>query len=157
MKKLLYIDMDGVTADFDKKMAEICPELFLGDGEDYEERSKKVSAVLEQNFNFFLDLEPIEDAIESINLLFDKYDIYFLSTPVYEVPKSYSDKRLWLEKYFGEKAIKRLILTHRKDLNIGDYLIDDRTKNGAGEFKGELIQFGTEKYPDWKSIINKLL
>jgi hypothetical protein len=39
---------------------------------------------------------------------------------------------------------------------IGDYLIDDRTANGAGEFKGELIQFATEKYPDWDSVLEYL-
>ena len=43
-----------------------------------------------------------------------------------------------------------------KTLNIGDYLIDDRTKNGAGEFRGELIQFGTETFPDWDSVLNYL-
>jgi 5'-nucleotidase len=31
---------------------------------------------------------------------------------------------------------------------MGDYLIDDRLKNGAGEFKGELIHFGTDKFPE---------
>ena len=32
--------------------------------------------------------------------------------------------------------------THRKDLLIGDYLIEDRLANGAKDFKGELINFG---------------
>ena len=36
---------------------------------------------------------------------------------------------------------KRIFLTHRKDLLMGDILIDDRTANGAGEFKGKLILF----------------
>jgi hypothetical protein len=47
---------------------------------------------------------------------------------------------------------------------MGDYLIDDRIKNGAGEFKGELLRFGwayeTEtwnEYPTWESILKKLL
>jgi hypothetical protein len=39
---------------------------------------------------------------------------------------------------------------------MGDYLIDDRTKNGAGEFSGELIQFGGKDFPDWKSVLNYL-
>ena len=39
---------------------------------------------------------------------------------------------------------------------IGEYLIDDRTANGAAEFKGELIQFGTEKYPNWAAVLNYL-
>jgi len=54
-------------------------------------------------------------------------------------------------------AYKRVILTHHKNLNKGDYLIDDRTKNGAAEFEGELIQFGTEKFPHWKSVVAYLL
>ena len=39
---------------------------------------------------------------------------------------------------------------------MGDYLIDDRTKNGAGEFSGELIQFGSDDYPDWETVLNYL-
>jgi hypothetical protein len=47
---------------------------------------------------------------------------------------------------------------------MGDYLIDDRTKNGAGEFRGELLQFGVNyedgkvgKFPTWQSILDYLL
>ena len=43
-----------------------------------------------------------------------------------------------------------------KNLNKGDFLIDDRTKNGAGEFEGELILFGSEKFPDWKRVCEYL-
>ena len=43
---------------------------------------------------------------------------------------------------------KRMVITHRKDLCMGDYLIDDRDKNGASEFKGEWIHFGSERFPD---------
>jgi hypothetical protein len=28
--------------------------------------------------------------------------------------------------------------------------VDDRTKNGAAEFEGEHIHFGTDKFPDWE-------
>ena len=52
-------------------------------------------------------------------------------------------------------------MTHRKDLLRGDYLIDDRLKNGAGEFKGKLLRFGTDwetgeknEFPTWKEILN---
>ncbi len=31
---------------------------------------------------------------------------------------------------------------------MGDLLIDDRTKNGACKFTGELILFGFKKFPD---------
>jgi 5'(3')-deoxyribonucleotidase len=49
-----------------------------------------------------------------------------------------------------------LILSHNKHLNHGDYLIDDRDKNGADKFTGELILFGGEKFPHWDSVIEYL-
>jgi hypothetical protein len=36
-------------------------------------------------------------------------------------------------------------------------LIDDREKNGASHFKGELILFGSEKFKDWRCIGEYLL
>ena len=58
---------------------------------------------------------------------------------------------------FGDLAKKKLILTHRKDLCIGDYLIDDRLKNGAGEFTGELLHFGPgNDFPHWEKVIDYL-
>lgn len=62
-------------------------------------------------------------------------------------PSAWSDKLEWVKKYLGEVAYKRLILTHHKNLNKGDRLIDDSTKRGASEFEGELNLFGSEKFP----------
>ena len=64
---------------------------------------------------------------------------------------------LRVQKYLGEMFYKRLILSHHKNLNHGDYLIDDREKNGAKEFKGELLQFGSNKFPDWDAILTYLI
>ena len=36
-------------------------------------------------------------------------------------------------------------------------LIDDREKNGADRFVGELILFGSEKFPNWNSVVNYLI
>jgi 5'(3')-deoxyribonucleotidase len=75
---------------------------------------------------------------------------------MYDIPESYTDKRLWLEKHYGDLVKKRLILTNRKDLAIGDFLIDDRLKNGSEKFTGELIHFGTKAFPDWQSVVKYL-
>lgn len=158
MKKILYIDMDGVIADFDKAMNRIAPNLPLGDGPDYDVRSKMVDEIVTPLDQFFQELEPIEGAIEAVELLKDKYDVYFLSTPMSAVPHSYMGKRVWIKEHFGEWANKKLILTHRKDLCIGHILIDDRTRNGAAEFRGKLMQFGEGKaYPNWKSVLKELI
>jgi len=49
-----------------------------------------------------------------------------------------------------------VILSHNKHLAKGDFLIDDRTANGAGDFAGKHIQFGPEgkDFADWKAVIS---
>lgn len=157
IKKILYLDMDGVIADFDFAITQICPELETSDKyQDYDTRSKIVHEIVEKKLDFFHNLPPYDGAIESVNKLFDLFDVYFLSTPMWSIPESYIGKRIWLEKYFGKKAKKRLILTHRKDLNIGHFLVDDRLKNGASDFTGEHIHFATEKFPNWTVTLKYL-
>lgn len=153
----MFIDLDGVTADFDKAIKSFCPDLeTLDNMKDYEVRADKVDKIVEANPNIFETLEPIEGAIEAVNKLMDEHDVYFLSTPMWNIPESWMDKRIWVEKYFGRRAHKRLILTHRKDLAIGDILIDDRLRNGASEFSGEHIHFGKAPFENWDKVLNYL-
>jgi len=49
-----------------------------------------------------------------------------------------------------------LILCHHKHFLIGDYLIDDRRFNGASEFKGEWIHFGSKQFSNWKRVLEYL-
>ena len=157
-KKIVYIDMDGVIADFDLAIKQICPELETSDKlADYETRADKVDEICEKNPEIFHNLPLIPGAYEAIHKLTPHYEIYFLSTPMWNIPSSFTGKRMWISENFGELATKRLILTHRKDLNIGHYLIDDRLKNGADKFTGEHIHFATEQFPDWNSVLKYLL
>jgi 5'(3')-deoxyribonucleotidase len=141
--------MDGVLVDLAAKIAEYPTDVVAKFEKD---------DMVDQMPALFLDPPPIKGAVEAFNSFVnsDKYDVYILSTAPWENPSAWMHKRLWVEKHLGEGAWKRLILSHNKNLNIGDYLIDDRTKNGAGEFKGELVQFGSDKYPNWESVINYL-
>lgn len=143
--KILYIDMDGVIVDFIQS-AKNSP--------DYEKYINELDRIPD----IFLNAPPMKQAVRSVNKIIDskKYDVYIASTAPWGNIESLSHKRIWIEKYFGDKLKKRLILTHRKDLLIGDYLIDDRTANGAGKFKGKLIHFDTDQYPDWASILKYL-
>ena len=57
-------------------------------------------------------------------------------------------------KYLEKSAYKILILSHHKNFNRGDYLIDERLKNGADKFMGEHVYFRKEQFPNWKSVLN---
>ena len=52
---------------------------------------------------------------------------------------------------------KKLYMAPNKARLIGDYLIDDMTKDGQKKFIGKLILFGSKKYPDWQTVLNELL
>mgnify|MGYP003343465249 CR=1 FL=1 len=102
-------------------------------------------------------MDPLDGALEAYMTLSNRYDSYILSTAPWGNISAWSDKAVWVQKHLGDVAKKRLILSHNKHLNMGDYLIDDRTANGAGQFTGEHIHFGTEKFPNWNSVLKYLL
>ena len=102
-------------------------------------------------------MEPMDGAIAAYEKLSQVFDTYILSTAPWENPTAWSDKLEWVKRHLGKTAHKRLILSHNKQLNKGDYLIDDRDKNGANKFGGELIRFGSDEFPDWNSILRYLL
>ena len=102
-------------------------------------------------------MEPLEGALEAYKELSLVYDTYVLSTAPWENHTAWSDKLLWIKQHLGQHAYKRLILSHNKNLNSGDYLVDDRTHNGAGQFSGKHIHFGTAEFPDWASVTTYLL
>ena len=145
MNKIVYVDMDNVLVDFKTGIDKLTPsELAEFDG-----RFDEVP-------NIFSKMEPMHNAIESYIKLCSKYDTYILSTSPWENPTALNDKLDWVKKYLGKYAHKRLILSHNKHLNHGDYLIDDRDKNGADKFTGELILFDGEKFPHWDAVIEYL-
>ncbi len=102
--------------------------------------------------NIFINLEPMEGAIEAYYKLSEKYDLYIVSTAPWDNPSAWTDKRLWVEKHLPI-AKKKLFLTHNKHMVIGDYLIDDRTKNGVDKFQGKHVHFGQEPFENWDSVL----
>jgi len=142
-KKVLYIDMDNVLVDFQSGVDALNADL----------RAKYEGAPDEAPGIFAL-MRPMPGAVEAFNELADLFDTYILSTAPWNNLSAWSDKRLWVETWLGDKARKRLILSHHKNLNAGDYIIDDRTKHGVWQFQGEHLHFGTDaRFMDWQSVL----
>jgi 5'(3')-deoxyribonucleotidase len=108
--------------------------------------------------DMFALMDPIEGAIGGFKQLSQLFDTYILSTAPWENSSAWRDKNVWVRKYLGVEASKRLILSHHKHLNTGDFLIDDRhNKNGVDKFRGELIHFGPgNPFPTWNDVVNYL-
>lgn len=144
MKKIIiYIDLDDTIFDYKgavKKGRELKPE----------------QPFPQSRTHFFYDLIPLEGAIDAVKWFFSQpnFECYFLSAPSAENTHCYTEKRLSLDKHFGSEIGIKLAIHPNKALNIGDYLIDDLTSGKGQEgFKGVLLQIGSERFPDWKSIV----
>lgn len=106
---------------------------------------------------FFRVLLPMPGALEFWETFKGKVDLYFLTRPSFQNRHCYTEKADWIFRYLGEEGVKRLILSPRKDLLIGDVLIDDSTNCGQEEFEGEWWQFGSVQCVDWNAATKKLI
>jgi hypothetical protein len=151
-KKILYFDMDNVIVDFQSGIDNLSDAI----KKEYEARLDEVPNI----FSYMKPVQAVQGAVEAVKLLAKYFDAYILSTCPWKNITGASQKIEWVKKYFGFDGenvfYKRVILSHHKNLNKGDYLIDDRTKNGADKFEGELIQFGSEKFPNWEAVTKYL-
>jgi len=150
MKQRLYIDMDGVIVDFESALRKV-------DNATLEQ----YNGILDEIPGLFDLMEPMPGAIESVTELAKHFDTYILSTAPWLNPSSWTSKINWIHRYFGSEKdsplYKRVIISHNKHLLKGDFLIDDRLKNGVSEFEGEHIHFGTPRFSDWNKVLTYLI
>lgn len=145
-KKRIFVDMDGVLVDFESALDLLPDEVKV----QYEGRLDEIPGL-------FAMMRPMPGAIEAVHRLQEHFDLYILSTAPWKNPSAWSDKVEWITRYLDDVFHKRMIITHCKNLCKGDYLIDDRGKNGTSEFEGEWIRFGSEEFPDWEAVVHYLL
>jgi 5'(3')-deoxyribonucleotidase len=126
----IYIDMDGVIADFKQ-------------GQEYQgyKLSKRPDLVVN-----YRTLPVMEGATKALAKLNADHEIFVASTPPWTRPEVWGHKREWLEEHFPYLK-RKLILTHRKDLLIGDVLIDDTRFRGQPDFQGNWFWFNK----DWSN------
>ena len=144
--KTVYVDMDNVLVNFQSGIDSLTDE----QKQDFKDDLDDVPGI-------FSKMKPVDGAIEAYKELTKHFDVYILSTAPWNNPSAWTDKLLWVQEHLGDLAHKRLILSHNKNLNAGDFLIDDRTANGAGDFSGEHIHFLSEQFNNWNDVLNYLI
>lgn len=148
MGTVVYIDMDNTLVDFGARLDGIAQSIL----DQYRDRLDEIPGL-------FALMPPVEGALEGFAELDadEQFEPYILSTSPWRNPSAWQHKVEWVQMHLGldkgTPAYKRLILSHHKDLNRGDYLIDDRPwHNGADKFVGKVIHFGAEnKYPEGRT------
>jgi 5'(3')-deoxyribonucleotidase len=140
-KVRVFVDMDGVLADFEK--------LKVSMGVTGDEMKKLPGA--------FAKLEPIPGALEGVRSLIGMgFEVWIATKPPTGIPHAYAEKADWILRHLPELK-RNIILTHNKGL-LGcsrDYLIDDRPhKAFCQEFRGKLIPFINGK--TWGDVLAQI-
>jgi 5'(3')-deoxyribonucleotidase len=132
MKSTLYLDMDGVVADFDRYAYELIgapPSAGIYPEDKWEKLAK--------NERLYKDLEKTPYADELVDFCrefaWNKYNFYFLTAVPKnnDVPWAFYDKIVWAQKHFPNIPVHFGPFSKDKYIhcNFGDILIDDRISN----------------------------
>lgn len=150
MKKLFYIDMDGVTCDF-------CGSHYFQPGDPV---TKSPSRMYE--IGFFESLPPMDGALWAIRALMknEHLDVHILTQPVKESTMSYTEKANWIAKWIPELSSK-LILTQNKEHLSGPnrVLVDDAAWKWKEKWEAEggtFVHFNVKRYDPMNPSSNGL-
>lgn len=146
MKKIVYVDMDGVLADFWGGVGDSSPRIPNSDP----------PAMFEKGF--FFNLEPTPGSKEAIATLlqFKGLSVYIASKPSTKNLWSTIEKYQWLQVHFPDLFQKVFLTCDKGHLN-GDYLIDDDVHRWKPKFKGKFLHFNELKPEEsWKWIVEYL-
>lgn len=138
--KRIAIDMDDVMADTTFKIIQNINEKVNGDytyeglmtASDTEKKAFYDVYVANNKFlwdsGFFEDIPVKPHAIEVIQALQDKYEVFIVSAAT-EFPNSMKEKLNWMAKHFPFIGWQNTVFCGHKHMILADYLIDDHEKN----------------------------
>lgn len=170
MKQVL-VDMDGVLADtyahlidyeYKESGIKVDRQNIRGQLEEFAFPSFRKIISSE---NFFRTIPVMEDSIEGLNYLNDKYKVLIVSSAT-EFSNSLNEKQAWLNEFYPFISWKQMIFCGSKDSINGEIMIDDHAKN-LRLFDGQRILFtqpqnvfihetSFERVSSWKEIMKML-
>jgi phosphoglycolate phosphatase-like HAD superfamily hydrolase len=130
--KKIYVDLDGVLADFEGRFEQLFVKnpRILGDDETW----KRINQYELNGNSWFLDIPVMKDAPELwkfVNSL--GAEVFILTATGHDLEKHGTDKRLWVKKHFGLKNDKVKIVNKSEAkavyADIESVLIDDSERS----------------------------
>lgn len=141
MKKVVFLDLDGVLADFEGAIANVVrdpPEMFVP--------------------GFFRNLKVMPGAHKAVAQLLSNPDleVYIGSKPTTGNLHSTIEKYEWVAIQFP-RLLKRIVLVCNKALLRGDFLVDDDKDRWAHKFQGTFLHFDkTKPEESWQRVVEYL-
>ena len=170
----IAIDMDEVLADPLHKFIQLYNrdhqvplDLIIEPGtEIFHNVPEEVSGKWYEYINekgFFRDLPVIEGAVEAVQQLQQKYEVYIVSAAM-QFRNSLEDKLDWLGDHFPFIDWKYIVFCGDKIVDV-EVMIDDRINNFKN-FNGRALLFssphnllvnGYERVNNWQEVLDRLL
>ncbi len=138
MIEKIYFDMDGVLADFDRGVTELCGIPWISQGQNRsKEEDDNMWAKVREVDNFYDKLEPVPGAVELFNMLYEKYGdrceiLTGIPKPHRKILTSGEDKTKWAHRLLSEDLKVNIVYREEKKnycTGPGCILIDDLDKN----------------------------
>lgn len=129
----VYVDLDGVLANFAKKAREVMDvDLDTADKKTTNSFYRALDKYILDGNKFFQDMEMMHDAMKLWNYV-KKYDPVILSATGH-IPDAPREKRAWVTKHLGSSAGKHAEFVRRSAdkaqfAKSNSVLIDDRSKS----------------------------
>lgn len=138
VRRMIYFDMDGVLADFDRGVAELCGMRQLQPGEvRTDEEDARMWEKIREVGNFYNKLEPMPGAVEMFREVYDEFGdqceiLTGIPKPERGIVTSAEDKVAWTRRILSDKV--KVNTVARKDKKLfctgpDSILVDDLEKN----------------------------
>lgn len=152
-KYRVLVDMDGVLADFDKRLVELWRQKWPNDPAekileretfeiaDMQDFTDNVDEKLKEIYlakGFYESLKPIMNGLGSIALkqmVSFGHEVYILTSAGSKAMYAPTEKFIWVRDNMGPEWVSKVIVSKDKHVVDGDILIDDKP-NPNGEEKG---------------------
>lgn len=99
------------------------------------------------------EMEPFGSAVKAFAHLCRNYTPFVLIQSSANRPEIIPELIGWTAGHLGVPAWNRIIVSNRKDMVLGDYLIDRYPERlGAEDFMGTVLHFGEDPFRTWEDV-----